>query len=335
MFAFLWNVRNIGSGLTCLDGQGVSVDRWMILKYPAGMSYAYWDPNTGSVVPQRNSLNATTDGALAFTMQQLWNTTVGYAFYNDEIPNTETYNFTVGHSKGIWMWDADEEEGVFIHHSIPKFPQGPDASPMGFAGLPSNAWDYGQHLACISMSFAELERIVVSYILVAPQIYEHRGSFKSLDALINGNYNGNPLCQHIKLISKGGTGVVGFAKNAAWNQDLYDACIAPTFMIGFYVESWLHGKVPVGPSCAPYVVADIQSVQIDFDVVYSSYSDHSKWAISMASEMSGYVCVSDINRMESQFLRNGGAFCFHDDGLWTSLTSSVRSTNFNCVTNMT
>lgn len=324
---------NCVTGLSCLDRQGKPVDRWVAFKYPAGVSYAYWDSNTGSIVPQQDSLNDTTEGALALTMNQLWSDGgIGYALYNDEIPSTETYNFTVGHSKGVWMWDTRGSQGgesVFIQHSVPKFPTGPAGAPFGYQGLPPNAWDYGQHLGCLSMSFADLESIVASYNHVLPQIYESRGSFPSLDVLLNGGYNGDPVCQHFKLIS---TAVIVFTKTAAWNQDLYNACIAPTFDQGFAVESWLRGDSPLGPSCETNTVVDVQSVLMGGAAgdAYNSYDDHSKWAISTGSEEQGYVCMSDINRMESQFARNGGAVCFQDAGLWTALNSAIQSTDSDC-----
>lgn len=45
--------------------------------------------------------------------------------------------------------------------------------------------------------------------------------------------------------------------------------------------------------------------------------DHSKWAISSpGSKKPSIVCISDINRMRSQFNRGGGAICVQSNPLW-------------------
>jgi deoxyribonuclease II len=36
-----------------------------------------------------------------------------------------------------------------------------------------------------------------------------------------------------------------------------------------------------------------------------------------------YVCVGDINRMQSQRNRGGGTVCFAHAGLWASLTAAI------------
>lgn len=303
---------------------GAPVNRWAVFKFPDGTSYAYWDTNSGTITTQFESLNDTSIGALANTLSQVWNdSTIGYALFNDEIPNTSTYNFSVGHSKGVWIWDAQKEAGIFIQHSIPKFPQGPATSPNGFSGIPSNAWDYGQHAACFTLSFEDLEHIVLEYIHVLPQIYESRNTFDALETLLEGGYNGDPVCQFFKMA---GASLVGFSKTATWNNDLYEGCIAPEFMQGLTVESWLHGSSPLGASCTPYVVADITDLQYD-STYFSNYDDHSKWAIV---ESGDYVCFSDINRMGTQYSRNGAAFCFEDSGLWNSLSAAIHDTDSNC-----
>lgn len=57
---------------------------------------------------------------------------------------------------------------------------------------------------------------------------------------------------------------------------------------------------------------------------WKSSEDHAKWAVSDALAVP-YVCIGDINRMQSQFKRGGGSLCISNPHLWTALSSSVDS----------
>ncbi len=337
----------VNAKIACLDAEGNSVNHWAIFKFPTGTDYAYWDSNIANIAIQSDSLNSTTEGALALTMGQLWaDKSVGYAFYNDEIPNSSVaYNFSVGHSKGVWMWDEELTAAVFIQHSVPKFPtSGPESVAsddnigIGYQGLPPNAWDYGQHLACFSLNFSDLEIIAQNFQHVVPQIYENRGTFDTLTALLEGAYNSNPVCSVFTLTSSNKE-IIGFAKTAAWDSDLYEACISAHLDKGFAVESWLHGNSPLGSTCMPYEVTDIMTLSFGVSdtladgtgedgVSFANYEDHSKWAVSNSGQI---VCFADINRMESQFARNGAGLCFQDSGLWQAMRAIVNSTDSECL----
>ncbi len=51
--------------------------------------------------------------------------------------------------------------------------------------------------------------------------------------------------------------------------------------------------------------------------------DHSKWAIAL--DASNTLCISDINRMESQRNRGGGTVCFKHSALRNILYNSITS----------
>lgn len=53
--------------------------------------------------------------------------------------------------------------------------------------------------------------------------------------------------------------------------------------------------------------------------------DHSKWGVSTGSSSSPWVCVSDMNRMESQWVRGGGTVCFKNTGLWKALSGVITN----------
>ncbi|KAI7686639.1 hypothetical protein SSS_09577 [Sarcoptes scabiei] len=65
-------------------------------------------------------------------------------------------------------------------------------------------------------------------------------------------------------------------------------------------------------------VENIKRVQLTFqhrklEASFKSYKDHSKWAVS---RVSGYGCVGDLNRAESQTHRGGGVTCIMDSNVW-------------------
>jgi hypothetical protein len=233
---------------SCINEWGNPVDSWAIFKLPQGTSYYYYDNTTFAL--SSYSLNDTINGALANTMQQLWNAPSNYLFFNDEYIGQDAYNFTVGHSKGVWMWDA-AGQGLMIQHSMPKFPVGGPKTQSEYGGLPDNVWEYGQHVYCFT---GNIETIAQLYSLVLPQIYESQYTVvvPAVLQLLEGQYNIAPVCKHSGQI---------FAKTTAWNDDLYAACIAPFYGADCAVESWLHGSDPEGPYCGKQTTVDVQTVQ--------------------------------------------------------------------------
>jgi len=67
-------------------------------------------------------------------------------------------------------------------------------------------------------------------------------------------------------------------------------------------------KRPLMNSCCtcPYGVYNIELINFEDGIEFKETKDHSKWAITTTSAPNT-VCVGDINRMESQRKRGGGA----------------------------
>jgi len=74
--------------------------------------------------------------------------------YNDETTNGKVSS-TKGHSKGVII--ADGTSGLWLVHSVPKFPQLPYQSNLYM--YPKTAIRYGQSFLCISMSAEELDKV--------------------------------------------------------------------------------------------------------------------------------------------------------------------------------
>lgn len=305
----------------CKSDTGAAVDMWFQVKAPRGTESLYYDGTTDGFIKPVHNLNDTKTGALAATLNQLWSEgSTDYIVFNDEPAGSSgSYNFTVGHTKGVWAWNVAEGVGIILQHSVPLFPLGPSATTT-YRGLGGNAWMYGQHLACFSFSVADMALLAEQAILTVPDIYDSRistGSPDALKALAAGAVSVEPVCSNTSVQTKGGLEVVYYAKSSQWNNELYAACIAPSTGLSLYVESWIRGSAE-GPACGPVEVLDIQNLSYPFGIAFTEYNDHSKWAIG-----GDFVCASDINRMTTQFTRGGSAFCFKDETLAAALRDAI------------
>jgi len=316
----------------CKNQEGSAVPFWFLVKAPKGTDSLYYDATQSGFVPATHDLNSTTAGALAMTMQQLWSSwprgakawgseqTTDYLVFNDEPPTATTYNYTVGHTKGVWAWNVAEDAAIVLQHSTPKFPLGPGQSST-YTGLGGNAWMYGQHFACFSLTVAELAALAPATQLTVPDIYDSRirsSSPAALQALANGQTSADPTCSLTPSSS-----FHYYAKSSQWNNELYAACIAGSEGESLLVESWIRGSAE-GPSCGTPDVLDVQALAYPNLPAFTEYNDHSKWAVSQSGDL---VCASDINRMTTQYSRGGSAFCFNDTGLSSALRAAITATD--------
>lgn len=308
------------NSISCKDESGQDTPTWSILKLPKGTDYYYYDTNTGfSFSP--HSLNDTTEGALAHTMAQLWEPTTQYILYNDEPPNQTAYNFSVAHSKAVWMWD--EDSAILITHSIPKFPRGPQETPK-YEALMSNAYIYGQALSCIPISLNALPNTLSLIQETIPDIYEE--SCKTCYHLnVTSNiedYSTKNPCNTNTIDDK----YTQFMKPSELEVDIYSSCISPYYESDIKVESWVHGTID-GPYCPPkyeYETLDINSLKFPEGQRYTEYDDHSKWAILNFST----ICFGDLNRVTTQFVRAGTVYCWDDETLWSTLNKLIQTTDY-------
>lgn len=307
------------------DGNG-SVDTWAAFKGPKGTDYVYWQTDA-TLAAVSHDMNSTTVGALGTTLSQLWSTTsTEYIIWNDEPVGESGYNFTTGHTKGVWAWNLATGDAIVLQHSIPLFPAGPSQSAK-YKGLGSNAWMYGQHVACFETTVDALESIANLAPLTIPSIYDSRTSARTpsvLAALANGAASTAAVCDAMSFTTRGGLNVTYFAKSTQWNAELYADCIAPSLGVSLVVESWIRGSA-CGPACADTeTVLDVQDVSYPGGLAFSEYNDHSKWAVGSDSD---WFCASDINRMTTQAARGGAAYCFQDAGLATAMRNAVTNTD--------
>lgn len=134
-------------------------------------------------------------------------------------------------------------------------------------------------------------------------------------------------------LSVGGATFTSLAKNAEWNDDLYEGLIAPTLGTDLLVESWLRGSKE-GSYCKPnypYNVVDVETLAVDGgaagNLTWKESQDHAKWALAL--DQSQVVCICDINRMTTQRNRGGGCICLEHAPLASQLYNTVV-TSYSC-----
>ena len=334
---------SLSSSFECINNDGKPVDSWLIIKKPKGTEYFYYDSYYKLFNTSPISLNDTFGGALTYTMKQLWYSNTNYVIYNDQIPKVDTYNNNLyndllqedlatnyGHTKGLFAFDDINNNGFWITHSIPLFPLGPKQTNE-YIGLGSNAFTYAQDALCLSVSADTINNMASKFLLNRPQIYDYKLNtykYENIKRLVDGEYSKVKLCELTYLETQNGAKFTLYAKSEGWNNDLYSECVTPSIEDTLWVETWIRGS-SIGPSCPLYKYDTLDVKYLDFIVDYISNSwsetqDHSKWAIT---ENKNIICMGDINRMKTQYLRGGGTACFEDKTLHSIFKDATIQTN--------
>ncbi len=325
---------------SCKSDTNTPVDAWFAVKHPKGSAYTYWDSDTLAFEPSKHSMNDTTVGALANTLQQLWTSSpssslssshpspISYLLWNDSpLPASPNYNYTTGHTKAVWAWNINTNDAIILQHSVPLFPAGPSLTPK-YLGLGSNAWTYGQHAACLQTTVDQLAAAAALIPLSVPSIYDQRiqpDDPPPLQQLAAGAASTDPVCASLSFPTNAKRNITLFTKSTQWNDELYASCIAPQLQESLAVESWIHGSAE-GPACNTLSVLDIKGLVLPSSAPFSEYDDHSKWAVSLDPQ-THWICPSDINRMTSQYARGGSAFCWIEPTLAAALRAAITSTD--------
>jgi hypothetical protein len=319
-FSLLALVSVLGR-LTCKNDTNMEADFWFLIKRPKGTAYMYAGGD-GVLAPSGGDLNRT--GALNYTVSQLWDGANDYILFNDE-PIGGGANASMGHTKGIWIWNMDSGLGLILTHSVPLYPSGPSHVSF-YTGLGHNAYTYAQHMACFSTTVANMNRLAVLGQLTVAGIYDRRISTRSPSGLVEfgtGVINRAGYCNTTNFTTGNGTEVRYFAKSSQWNNELYAWCIAPHLVSALVAETWIRGSA-TGPYCGLYPVLDASTVNFSLGFAWKETQDHSKWAIGLDGD---WICPSDINRMTTQYNRGGSAFCFKNPTLMRILLNAVVSTD--------
>lgn len=259
-----------------------------------------------------------------------------HLFYNDEHPNGQV-SFTKGHTKGCLAFN--QKYGFWLIHSVPKFP--PKLEENTDYDYPHTGQMYGQSFLCISLhTNSSANQIGLQLMYNRPYIYSQNlpkwveKNFPVLANAAKGETIKKSTWNILSFKSLLGRDFISFAKNEHFGEDLYSKLVAPKLKMNMMAETWPNGPGKMNSSCSTfYHVLNIDS--IDFrqnKLQWATHKDHAKWAVtygktknkSKLSDEFKYVCIGDINRMESQKKRGGGTVCFHDKLAWKAFSGIVN-----------
>uniref|UniRef100_A0A914Y7J0 Deoxyribonuclease II n=1 Tax=Panagrolaimus superbus TaxID=310955 RepID=A0A914Y7J0_9BILA len=328
----------VSAKIGCKDQNNNDVDWYVGYKMPQindnsipgigeGAAFYYMDVNMDSFVPSSNDLFGNQQ-AIAYTLQQYYDNKAlksdfSYVLYNDEEAVNDNDNdedearkILYGHTKGVVFFG--KSGGFWLIHSLPKFPS-PDAYVFA-----TNAKKNGQSILCITFEYDELTKIGTQLYYNHPPIYASNlaPSMESenpdLAKVLSKQYKiSSPFSSTLNLQSRGGQKFISFAKTANFSLDLYNSLVAPTLQVPLYVETWRQNSSNTIPlDCkAKYLVLDAITMKVGKTTEFKHTKDHSKLVIS-TNPNKPFICIGDINRMQSQYKRGGGAVCIELKKLW-------------------
>ncbi|XP_034002722.1 deoxyribonuclease-2-alpha-like isoform X1 [Trematomus bernacchii] len=322
------------SRVTCRNDEGNEVDWYILYKLPLGhsdngLSYLYMDESTDGWKLSKHTIDSSS-GTLANTLEPLLDYYVrktegfGYILYNDQLEK-KTVSSSYGHSKGVVM--LDRATGVWLSHSTPKFP-----TDQSKSFWPESGNVNGQTFLCVTYSYGTFKEIGLQLMYIHPYAYDYvipKTFHMELQkvALKTGYPGKEPFSSVTFLRSEGGEFFHSFAKYTRFNDDLYSGLIVDDMEENLYVKGWGNkGRSVLLPSdCSTphHHVYNVKKVKL-LETVYNDTQDHSKWCVA---PISGWTCIADLNRHESQKYRGGGAICIKDvavaKAFWTTIKTYV------------
>ncbi|XP_075885157.1 plancitoxin-1-like isoform X1 [Nelusetta ayraudi] len=319
--------------VTCRDNNNADVDWFIIYKAPAvksrqmdGLTYIYIDSNGATETPNNKLINDLR-GTLANTLRPLFTpirqtpATFGYISYSDQPPGGSADQM-FGHSKGVLMVDS-RNYGVWLLHSTPQFPF---RKNMNTFWPPSGAAN-AQTFICVTLHYNQFAYIGqhLQYIKAFPFDHDIPTNFhRDLREVVDDWIDRQPPST-IPLTIRGNSRVRIFAKNMdneARNGDLYVA-IGRHFNNDVFAQTW-GGQPHRDKSFCMTNLPKLYNVKDISNNVggWKPSCDHSKWCV-LDSQNNHWVCIGDVNRSESQYLRRGGALCIEDENAKTVFRDSV------------
>ncbi|XP_010764733.1 deoxyribonuclease-2-alpha-like isoform X2 [Notothenia coriiceps] len=295
------------SRVTCRNDKGNEVDWYILYKFGNGLSYLYMDESTNGWKLSNNTIDSSS-GTLGNTLKPLLDYYVrktegfGYILYNDQPEKTAKPSSSYGHSKGVVM--LDRETGVWLSHSTPKFPTYQSKS----------FWPKSGNVNGLQLKY------------IHPNAYDHFIP-KTFHWALQDLKTGFPRKDHFfrvqNLTSLGGKHFVSFAKYTRFHDDLYSGLIVKCMPESLYVKGWGKSSSNQLPSnCStriPHHVYNVKRVKLNGTVYYDT-KDHSKWCVAPNT---GWTCISDLNRHESQKNRGGGAICFQNIAVAKAFNATI------------
>lgn len=340
----------VASGISCKDESGKEVDWWILYKLPKrespdamyeadsleeyiyeGLAYAYltsdlpdqsWTLSQLSVGDEKSMPGRT----LEHLYQEDPDTSLFNVMYNDEHPHGPT-SFTRGHTKGLLF--GDRLDSIWLIHSVPHYPPFPNES----YAYPHTGQRYGQTAMCISIDSSNLDTVGKQLTFNNPFLYstfipQWLMKYPQMVKASKGHHVKKAPFFNTEIIkSKQGETFTTFAKFTDFGKDLYADLVAPMLRVPLLVETWPNGPGKMPSRCdSPFIVENVD--EMDFPEIqdddFTTRHDHAKWAISL-DKKKPYVCIGDINRMDTQRKRGGGTACFVSYKVWKTFKRSIKA----------
>lgn len=202
-----------------------------------------------------------------------------------------------------------------------------------------NSKRFGQTYMCMNFDVERSGKQIINHLInMAPVVYDSELSKHLLTLIpelnllslegerIKARKQPDRLAQVIT--TRQGQDLYIYSKSSKFDNDMYSGWIEKELQSSLYVETWRRGSGnPLDSTCPrnDFHVNNVQDMKVmegSRRVDWNYLQDHSKWAISENIDP-GVVCISDINRMESQFKRGGGAVCIKCPSCWSVFSNTI------------
>lgn len=269
---------------------------------------------------------------------------LNWILYNDQPPEGDDLrgpSSKRAHAKGVVIMDTKNRDGVWLTHSVPLFPPPLNRKRLHFD---DNVSKFGQTFMCINfdVKLAGLQiarhlsnmnalvydtKIDEDLFNIVPSLSELRSGLDGSRRRQRGNKTAQAKLKQ-SIQTRAGQQLSIYSKSPELEADLYAGWLEYELDSSLYVETWQNGNGhPLNSSCSDpnYTVNNVRELRLyDEKTIFSWHhqKDHSKWAIS-EDESRGLVCIADINRMESQFERGGGAVCMRCPNCWNVFSKTI------------
>lgn len=348
--------------IACRDEQGIKRDWFSAYKFPkisdnendlvkGGAGYVYLHEDDQKFQMGKVGFNES-DSIVGKTLESFYetdfgnkNTDRGFLLYNDQYKDQQLSSRA--HAKGVIYFD--DKSAVWIVHSFPHYPSLPSTGKYTLGG---SQMRYGQTMICLTLPLEELEKVGNQLMWAWPQHIDSsfpessNGAFylKFLQRVAKKGKHRKPKkdaesealswANQEDLRTIEGNKMSTFYKGQKFGEDVWADLISPGLGADMMTETWSNGVGGVlGSDCdAKYKVNNIKYLNFSkFNVKFKVNKDHGKWGLGIPQNPRSYskraICIGDMNRMQSQFKRGGGAICIKSESkAWKEYLSIIDET---------
>uniref|UniRef100_A0A3Q4GJU4 Deoxyribonuclease-2-alpha n=1 Tax=Neolamprologus brichardi TaxID=32507 RepID=A0A3Q4GJU4_NEOBR len=218
-------------------------------------------------------------------------------------------------STGVIMVEKNNN-GVWLLHSTPQFPFRRDQNKF----WPDSGFKNAQTFICVTFPYTQFRNIGKHLQYTAAFPFEHDIPDDFHQELIDATkwVQAPPPSNYQMLTSREGQLFLSIAKQQLENQkDLYYT-IAQLVKYDVHVQTWVdnRGREPSYCSDPLHKVYNINTIKrvLGDGSTWGPTRDHSKWCVTKSPNRP-WTCIADVNRVETQYERRGGALCIVNEAV--------------------